>query len=127
MVFDGVVGASVEEASDGGPLVPEPGVRLHDHFVFLRRKRPALDLWRQLIAPPQPARFPRSTRNGFAYEGPVSGPVSLNQPPQGFVFFGTPWPFYPIHYFLRRRHGVNNFSGQRRLAEREEGNIYIYI
>jgi len=109
MVLDGVVGAAVEEASDGGPLVPEPGVRLHDRFVFLRRKRPVLNLGRQLIAPPQPTRFPRATWNGFAYEGPVSGPVNLNEPPQGFVLFGTPWPFYPIHV-LRRSHGINNFS-----------------
>jgi len=90
MVLDGVVGAAVEEASDGGPLVSEPGVRLRDRFVFLRRERAVLNLGRQLIAPPQPARFPRPTRNGFAYEGPVSGPVSLNQPPQGCVFFRTP-------------------------------------
>lgn len=66
VVFDGVVGATVEQASDCGPLVAEPGVRSHDSIVLLGRERPVLDVGRELIAPPQTAGLAGSTGNGLA-------------------------------------------------------------
>ncbi len=35
MVLDGVIGATIEEASDGGPIVAEPGVGPDDDLVLL--------------------------------------------------------------------------------------------
>lgn len=35
MVLDGVIGATIEEAKDGGPLVAEPSVGPDDGLVFL--------------------------------------------------------------------------------------------
>lgn len=51
MVLDGVIGATIEEASDGSPLVSEPRVGPDDRLVLLRSERSVLHLRRKLVAP----------------------------------------------------------------------------
>lgn len=79
MVFNGVIGAAIEEASDGGPLVAEAGVGPDDGVILFRSKRPVLDLRGELVAPSQPTRLTGSTRDRFAYKRPVSRAIVLDQ------------------------------------------------
>jgi len=74
-----VVGPARQKTGDGGPLVPKLGVGLDDRPVLLRRERPVLHLGRQLVAPPEPARLPGSTRHRFADQRPVPRPVFAHQ------------------------------------------------
>uniref|UniRef100_A0A7C9DF73 Uncharacterized protein n=1 Tax=Opuntia streptacantha TaxID=393608 RepID=A0A7C9DF73_OPUST len=99
VVLDGVVGATVEETSNGGPLVPEPGVGPDDGLVLVRGESAVLHLRGQLVAPPEPARLAGPTGNRLADQGPVPGAVFLDQAGQGLIFFGAPRTFYPIHFF----------------------------
>lgn len=52
VVFDGVIGAAVEQASYGGPLVAELGVGHDDGLVLLLREGAMGHLRRELVAPP---------------------------------------------------------------------------
>jgi len=52
VILHGVVRTTVEKTSDRRPFVTELLVRARDRRVFLRGKRPVLDLRRKLVAPP---------------------------------------------------------------------------
>jgi hypothetical protein len=90
VVLDGVVGAPGEEARDGGPAVAEPGVRVDDGGVLLRRERAALHLRRQLVAPPQPARLARPAGDLAPDGRPVARALVIHQAPQHVVLLGAP-------------------------------------
>ena len=68
VVFDCIVGATREEASDGGPSVAVPGVGREDDGVLGWCERAVLHLGAQLVAPPQAARLPRSAHHRLAYQ-----------------------------------------------------------
>jgi len=51
VVFDGVVGATVEEASDCGPLVAKPGMCSDNGLVLVGSERSVLDVGGELVAP----------------------------------------------------------------------------
>jgi len=51
VVLDGVIGATIEKASDGGPLVAEPGVSPDYGVVLVLGEGSVLDLRGELVAP----------------------------------------------------------------------------
>lgn len=66
MIFNSVVGSTVEETGYSSPLVTEAGMGPDYGIVFFGRESPMLDLRGKLIAPPEPAGFTRPTRDGLA-------------------------------------------------------------
>ena len=104
MILDGVIGAAREEAGYGGPLVTEPSMGPNYGLVLFRREGPVLDLWRQLVAPSEPARFPRPARNGPADEGPVSGPMPLHELLKSLVLLRAPRALDPVHFLSGHGH-----------------------
>lgn len=77
MVLDGVVGTTIEEASDGCPFVAEPGVGTNNGIVFLRTERTVLHLRRELITPTEPAGLTGSAGDRLADQSPGSRSVAV--------------------------------------------------
>lgn len=67
-----VIGATGHRARDDSPLVSVNGVLRQNGGVFLRRKRTSLDHRVQLVAPTQPARLARPSRQSFRDRRPVT-------------------------------------------------------
>lgn len=96
VVFDGVVGATIEQSGNGGPFVPESGVGPDNGVVFIGSEGAVLDLRRKLVAPPQSARLAGSTRDGLTDERPIPGAIVLYEAAQQLVLVGTPGTLYPV-------------------------------
>nr|GMD07177.1 hypothetical protein SETIT_1G057400v2 [Ipomoea batatas]GMD08750.1 hypothetical protein SETIT_1G057400v2 [Ipomoea batatas] len=96
VVFDRVIGASIQHSSNSRPFIPDLRVRLRNNLILLPRERPVLHLRRQLIAPPQPTRLPRSPWNRLAYQRPVPRAVLLHKLPQQIILLRAPRPLNPI-------------------------------
>jgi hypothetical protein len=109
VVLDGVVGASREQAGDGGPLVAEAGVGAQDGVVLVRGEGAVLHLRGELVAPPEAARLAGPPRDGLADEGPVARAVAANQTLQRVVLLGAPGALDPVYVLgastSTRRHG----------------------
>ena len=103
MVFNGVIGPTREESSDGRPLISVQSLSVNDRLVFLQRERSVLDLRGELIAPSEAAGLARTARNGLTNQGPVARAVFLNQSLKRFVLFGTPWALDPVELFSHGR------------------------
>lgn len=104
MVLDRVIGAAGEKPSDGGPLVPELGVGADDRLVLVRSERAVLHLRRQLVTPPEAARFAGPARDRLADQRPVPRAVLLHETLQKLVLFRTPRAFDPVQIRSRRSH-----------------------
>jgi len=97
VVLDCVVGSALEQAGYGGPFVAEAGMGPDYGVVLFGGEGAVLDLGRELIAPAEAAGLAGAARDGLADEGPVPGPVLLDQPLESLVLFGAPWAFDPVH------------------------------
>lgn len=96
VILDGVISATIEKTSNGGPLVAESGVSLDNGVIFIGSERVMLHLRRKLVAPPESARLARSPRDGLTYKRPIPGAVAVDEAAQQLVLFGTPRTFYPV-------------------------------
>lgn len=97
VVLDCVVGSALEQAGYGGPFVAEASMGPDYGVVLFGREGPVLDLGGELIAPAEPAGFAGAARDGLADEGPVPGPVLLDEPLQSLVLLRAPWAFDTVH------------------------------
>lgn len=110
VVLDRVVGATVEQPRDCGPLVAEARVGSDDGVVLFGREGTVLHLRRELVAPPQPARLAGPARYRLADQRPVPRPVLLDQILESVVLFGAPRaldPIHPIHFLSGHSHRQN--------------------
>ncbi|KAL8029960.1 hypothetical protein ABFX02_14G256400 [Erythranthe guttata] len=117
VIFYGVIGAAVEQPRNGGPPVAVPVVRRRNGVVLRLGEGAVLDLRAELVAPPQPARFPRPALDVLTDQRPVPGAVPVHQPGQDLVFLRTPRAFNSLrqqHIRIIRRSSSTFASGQRR-------------
>lgn len=96
MILNGIIGAAGEQPRNGGPAVAVPLVRRQDGLVLRRGEGAVLDVWAELVAPPQPTRLPGPTLYVISDQRPVPGAVFLDQSGQDLVFLRTPGAFNPV-------------------------------
>ncbi|GER36937.1 nucleobase-ascorbate transporter 8 [Striga asiatica] len=100
------------------PTVAVLGVRPEDDSVLLRRERPVLHHRRELIAPPEAARFPQSPRNRLAYQRPILRAVDINEPPEQVVLLRAPRALDLARSSVPCSHGSGN-GAVGRLREKD--------
>lgn len=105
-VLDGVIGPAVEVTRDGGPLVAVHALLLDDARVLLGREGPAVQLRRQVLAPPQPARLGAAPGHRARDRRPVLASVLPHRRPQRLVLIGAPRRLLAVRLALAalRRH-----------------------
>ncbi|KAI4385648.1 hypothetical protein MLD38_003644 [Melastoma candidum] len=96
MVLDRVVCPAGKQPRYGSPLIAVDTVGLGDDRILCRGKRAVLHYGAELVAPPETAGFPRTTRDTSTNEGPVAGAVLLYQNLEGGVLLRAPRSLHPI-------------------------------
>lgn len=91
MILDGIVRPTGQQAGNGGPPVSVAGVGGDDGVILGWREGAVLDAGAELVAPPEPARFPRPPLYITANQGPIPRAVTLDESGQDPILFGTPW------------------------------------